>query len=123
MDGYQTMDRHLQACKTSRNYCKMSNSYQSTSNVCTEVFQNLIVWRVAQVVLPVLLYGMLVFICNFLEELTPIFASASAEQGGLGLSFAQLAWPLSVASGLLIPCTLYAYPLLQVSSFFPAGDY
>ncbi|KAK9841096.1 hypothetical protein WJX84_001528 [Apatococcus fuscideae] len=70
-------------------------------------------YRQWQVVLPVLLYGMLVFICNFLEELTPIFASAAPGQGGLGLSFAQLAWPLSVASGLLIPCTLYAYPLLQ----------
>ena len=78
--------------------------------------------QIAQVVLPVLLYGMLVFICNFLEELTPIFASASPERGGLGLSFAQLAWPLSVASGLLIPCTLYAYPLLQVCSPLPHGD-
>ena len=69
-----------------------------------------------QVLLPLILYFMVVFFCNMLEELTPIYASAPTRQGGLGLPLNLLAWPLSVAGAVLVVFTLYGYPSLQVSS-------
>lgn len=70
-----------------------------------------------QVLLPLILYFMVVFFANMLEELTPIYASAPTRQGGLGLPLNLLAWPLSVAGAVLVVFTLYGYPSLQVRSF------
>ena len=71
-----------------------------------------------QVLLSLFLYLIVVFFCNMLEELTPIYASAPTRQGGLGLPLSLLAWPLTVSGGVLVVFTLYGYPSLQVS-FLP----
>ncbi|KAK9841098.1 hypothetical protein WJX84_008471 [Apatococcus fuscideae] len=70
-------------------------------------------WRLQKVLLPLILYFIVVFFANMLEELTPIYASAPTRQGGLGLPLNLLAWPLSVAGAALVVFTLYGYPSFQ----------
>lgn len=58
-------------------------------------------------------YGLIAFLFNILDEVTPIFASAAVAQGGLGFSPSQLAPSLSFGGLVLVPWALLGYPPLS----------
>ena len=70
-----------------------------------------IVWyREHAVQLTVIGYGLIAFIYNTADELTPLFAAASPAVGGAGLSANQLAVPLGFCGIVLMLYAVLGYP-------------
>ena len=70
-----------------------------------------IVWyRERAVQLTVIGYGLIAFIYNTADELTPLFAAASPAVGGAGLLANQLAVPLGVCGIVLMLYAVLGYP-------------
>lgn len=71
-------------------------------------------WYKQGLVLVCLAGGGLIVLCvNYLDELAPIFASAQASQGGLGMTASAFAWPLAFGGAMLMLYSIFAYPELQ----------
>ena len=71
-------------------------------------------WYQQGLVLVCLAGGGLIVLCvNYLDELAPIFASAQASQGGLGMTASAFAWPLAFGGAILMLYSIFVYPELQ----------
>ena len=54
--------------------------------------------------------GLVTLFMNYLDELTPIYASAQPSAGGLGMPAHQFAWPLTFGGLVLMVYSLFFYP-------------
>ena len=71
-------------------------------------------WYRQKTVVVCLAGGGLITLCvNYLDELAPIFASAKATQGGLGMTASNFAWPLAFGGLTLMLFSIFLYPGLQ----------
>ena len=57
--------------------------------------------------------GLITLFMNYLDELTPIYASAKPVAGGLGMPAHELAWPLTFGGVVLMVYSLFFYPQAQ----------
>ncbi|PSC76968.1 MFS general substrate transporter [Micractinium conductrix] len=58
-------------------------------------------------------YGLIAFMFNLLDEVTPIWASADVSNGGLGFAPAELAPSLSFGGAVLVVWALHGFPWLS----------
>eukprot|EP00873_Tetraselmis_striata_P045985 jgi/Tetstr1/466249/TSEL_010805.t1 len=70
-------------------------------------------WHRREVVLCLLGYGLVAFIFNLSDEVTPIYASVPASDGGLGLSTSQLGIPLAVQGVSLLLYASFGFKRMQ----------
>jgi len=70
-------------------------------------------WRLAPVRLTLLGYGLVAFVHNLSDEVTPIFASAPPADGGLGFTTSQLGFPLAVSGVSLLLYAAAGYKRMQ----------
>lgn len=57
--------------------------------------------------------GLITLFMNYLDELTPIYASAKPAAGGLGMPAHEFAWPLTFGGVVLMVYSLFFYPQAQ----------
>lgn len=57
--------------------------------------------------------GLITLFMNYLDELTPIYASAKPAAGGLGMPAHDFAWPLTFGGVVLMVYSLFFYPQAQ----------
>ena len=57
--------------------------------------------------------GLITLFMNYLDELTPIYASAKPAAGGLGMPAHEFAWPLTFSGVVLMVYSLFFYPEAQ----------
>lgn len=57
--------------------------------------------------------GLITLFMNYLDELTPIYASAKPTAGGLGMPAHEFAWPLTFGGVVMMVYSLFFYPQAQ----------
>eukprot|EP00192_Tetraselmis_astigmatica_P008292 CAMPEP_0117685994 /NCGR_PEP_ID=MMETSP0804-20121206/22140_1 /TAXON_ID=1074897 /ORGANISM="Tetraselmis astigmatica, Strain CCMP880" /LENGTH=652 /DNA_ID=CAMNT_0005497511 /DNA_START=83 /DNA_END=2042 /DNA_ORIENTATION=- len=70
-------------------------------------------WKLRRIRLTLMGYGLVAFIYNLSDEVTPIYASTVPSDGGLGFTTSQLGVPLSVSGVALLVYALAGYKRMQ----------
>ena len=110
-------DREVEALLSSKDQPCIDDSADNASDHLTDSFkaeESPRPWYKQRIVAVCMAgVGLITFLQNYLDELTPIYASAQPQAGGLGMPAHEFAWPLVFGGVVLMVFSLFFYPRAQ----------